>query len=104
MKVAQFFKTYIFHVVQIFTRPKDLKIFLNPPKLSFANKHNLNFKILNVTLSINISCSKGKNEKQNMHFNPSQNLKFCLLQKLFYKNGFVLFQNNKNTFAIEIMV
>ena len=60
MKVAQFFKTYIFHVMQIFTRPKDLKIFLNPPKLSYANKHNLNFKIARAALDINMSFHEGK--------------------------------------------
>jgi len=60
MKVGQFFKTYNFHVVEIFTRPKDLKIFLNPPKLSFANKHNLNFKIARATLDIKISFYEGK--------------------------------------------
>ena len=71
----------------------------------FANIHNLSFKILNVTLSINISFCKGKNEKQDMHFNRSQNLKFfCLLQKLFCKKNSVLFQNYKNILAIEIMV
>jgi len=61
MKIVQFFKTYNFHVVQIFTRSKDFEIFLNPPKLSFAKEHNLYFKIAKVILSINISFYEGKN-------------------------------------------
>ena len=71
--------------MQIFTRSKDFKIFSNPPKLSFANKHNLNFKIARAALDINMSFHEGKSEKQNMYFDPSQNLKFCLMQNYFVK-------------------
>ena len=60
MKVVQFFKTYNFHVVQIFTRSKDFEIFSNPSKLSFAKEHNLSFKIARVSLSINISFYEGE--------------------------------------------
>ena len=93
------FKIYNFYVVQIFTRSKDFKLFWNPPKLLFANKHNLSFEIARVALGINITFYEGKSEKQNVHFNPSQNLKFLPFAKLFYKKDFALFQNYKNTLA-----
>ena len=71
MKIVQFFKTYNFHVLQIFTRSKDFEIFSNPSNLSFANKHNVSFKIAMVALVINTCFYDGKSEKQNMYFNPS---------------------------------
>ena len=74
MKVVQFFKTYNFHVVQIFTRSKDFEIFSNPSNLLKCKRTQLKFQNCKVALSINISFYKGKCEKQNMHFNPSQNL------------------------------
>ena len=71
MKVVQFFKTYNFHVVQIFTRSNDFEIFSNPSKLSFTNKHNLSFKIARASLSIKLPFYEDKGEKPNIHFNPS---------------------------------
>ena len=68
MKIVQFFKTYNFHVVQIFTRLKNFEIFSNLPKLSFAKEHNLYFKIARVILSINTSFYEGKKGKTKYAF------------------------------------
>ena len=81
-----------------------MKLFLNLSILLKAKEHNLNFKIARVALSINISFYDGKSEKQDMHFNPSQNLKFLPYANLLCRKDFVFFQNYKNTLAIEIMV
>ena len=60
MKITQFFKTYNFHVVQIFIRLKDFEIFSNLSKILFAKEHNLSFKIARVTLDIKISFMRVK--------------------------------------------
>ena len=68
--------------MQSFTRSKDFEIFSN---LLNCKRIQLSFKIARVAVSINTSFYEGKSEKQNVHFNPSQNLKFCLLQNDFVK-------------------
>ena len=68
MKVAQFFKTYNFHVVQVFTRPKDLKLFWNPLNFSFANKHDSSFKIRKGNPRHKNIFYEGKSEKQEYAF------------------------------------
>ena len=71
IKIVQFFKTYNFHVVQIFTRSKDFKIFsILSNLLKFKRTHFI-FKIARVVLSTNTSFYEGKSEKQNIHINPS---------------------------------
>ena len=91
IKVVTFDEIYNFAFRPKFKGAINLKLFLNPSKLPFANKHNLSFKILNVTMCINISFCKGKNEKQDMHFNSSQNLKILPFVKLFCKKDSALF-------------
>ena len=47
MKVAQFFKIYNFHAMQIFTRSKDLKIFFSFKRTLFIKeKNSFNTKII----------------------------------------------------------
>ena len=71
MKVVQFFKTYNFNVVQIFTRSKDFEVFSNPSNLLECKRTQLIFKFARVAFSINMTFYEDKSKNQNMHFNPS---------------------------------
>ena len=95
MKVVQLCKIYNFHFgcnslgQKIWNYFEIRQFFLN------AKEHNLSFKIARVALSINISFYDGKSEKQVMHFNPSQNLKFCLIQNYFVESTLHFFKITK---------
>ena len=96
MKVVQFFKIYNFHVMQILTRSKDLKIFskiqinfipLRKNTFNCKNYYIFGLKCNNATKIIIISIIVGK---------PFTKLKI-LPKSNFCKEGLAIFYNYQNT-------